>query len=328
MDRIMLSHGGGGVEMNELINKTIFEIFNNEILSRADDSAVLGGVKNLAFSTDSFVVTPIFFNGGDIGKIAACGTINDLLMVGAKPKFLSCSLIIEEGLALSDLKSILISLNEVCKSADVKVVCGDTKVVPKGKCDKIFINTAGVGEVVCENVSTKSLKSGAKILLSGDIGRHGGVILSNRENLQSELKSDCKSLKNVVLALLDAGIKPLCMRDATRGGVSAVLNEWAGACGLEIVVYDEKIAVSSEVLGICELFGFEPYELANEGTFLLAVMPDDAVKAVEILRQFDKNANEIGEILDSKKSRVVIENAYKSRRFLEPPKGELLPRIC
>ncbi|MBE3021373.1 hydrogenase expression/formation protein HypE [Campylobacter sp. 7477a] len=328
--KIMLSHGGGGEEMNSLINETIFKIFDNEILSQSNDSAILNLNSKCAFSTDSFVVTPIFFNGGDIGKIAACGTINDLAMVGAKAKYLSCSLIIEEGLEIDELKQILTSLAEICKNDGVKVVCGDTKVVPRGKCDKIFINTSGIGEIICDNVELKSLRPKAKVLLSGDIGRHGGVILASREEfeLSSALKSDCKSLNSVVLELVKNGIKPLCMRDATRGGLSAVLNEWSKFGNLDILVFEEKIKVSDEVTGICELFGFEPYELANEGTFVLAVSEEDAPLALKILKEFDQNASEIGEILDSKNSRVIIENAYKSRRFLEPPKGELLPRIC
>ncbi|AQW84519.1 hydrogenase expression/formation protein HypE [Campylobacter pinnipediorum subsp. pinnipediorum] len=327
---IMLSHGGGGVEMNSLINDIIFEIFDNETLKEANDSAILNISGDIAFSTDSFVVTPIFFNGGDIGKIAACGTINDLSMVGAEAKFLSCSLILEEGLSIDELKKVLTSLAKTCKESNVKVVCGDTKVVPKGKCDKIFINTSGIGHIVMPNINIKSLKPNAKILISGDIGRHGGVILANREEfeLESDLQSDCKSLKNVVMELLNSGIKPLCMRDATRGGLSAVLNEWSSACKHDILIFEENIKVSDGVLGICELFGFEPYELANEGTFVLAVEEKDSKKALEILQQFDKNANEIGEILEDKNSRVMIENMYKSRRFLDAPRGELLPRIC
>lgn len=330
MKKIMLSHGGGGEEMNSLINETIFKIFDNEILRDSNDSAILNLNGKTAFSSDSFVVTPIFFSGGDIGKIAACGTINDLAMVAASAKYLSCSLIIEEGLEISELEAVLSSLAKVCKEAGVKVVCGDTKVVPKGKCDKIFINTAGIGEIVCEGVELKNLKPGAKILLSGDIGRHGGVVLANREEfeLSSNLTSDCKSLKSVVLKLLKEGVKPQCMRDATRGGLSAVLNEWAKFTRSDILAFEEKIRVSDEVTGICELFGFEPYELANEGTFVLAVDEAQADKALEILREFDENAAIIGEVLSEQNSRVVIENAYKSRRFLEPPKGELLPRIC
>ncbi|WP_169763983.1 hydrogenase expression/formation protein HypE [Campylobacter mucosalis] len=328
--RIMLSHGGGGIEMNDLINKTIFKAFDNEILRQSNDSAILGDFKNLAFSTDSFVVTPLFFNGADIGKIAVCGTINDLAMVGASAKYLSCAFIIEEGLEIDEFERILNSMAKVCKEADVKIVCGDTKVVPKGKCDKIFINTSGVGEILAPNICTDSLKVGAKILLSADIGRHGAVVLANREEFEffGELKSDCKSLKGVVSELLGSGVTPLCMRDATRGGLSAVLNEWASYSKSEILVFEESIKVSDEVTGICELLGFEPYELANEGTFVLAVKPDDEKKALDILSKFDKNASVIGEIVSDKNSRVILQNAYGSRRFLEPPKGELLPRIC
>ena len=195
MKKIMLSHGGGGEEMNSLINETIFKIFDNEILRQSNDSAILNLNGKIAFSSDSFVVTPIFFNGGDIGKIAACGTINDLAMVGASAKYLSCSLIIEEGLSIEELKRVLGSLAKTCKESGVSVVCGDTKVVPKGKCDKIFINTAGIGEIVCEGVELKNLKAGAKILISGDVGRHGGVVLAAREEVElgRDLKSDCKS---------------------------------------------------------------------------------------------------------------------------------------
>jgi len=345
----MLSHGGGGEEMNSLINETIFRIFDNEILRESNDSAILnfsdfradentGDSANLtpkfngklAFSTDSFVVTPIFFSGGDIGKIAACGTINDLAMVGAEAKYLSCALIVEEGLELAELERVLGSLAAVARENGVRIVCGDTKVVPRGKCDKIFINTSGIGEIVCEGVELKSLRAGAKILISGDVGRHGAVVLASREelDLQSELKSDCKALVGVVKALIEGGVKPLCMRDATRGGLSAVLNEWAKFSGLDILVREEDIKVSDEVTGVCELFGFEPYELANEGTFVLAVDEKDEARALEILRKFDANAASIGEILGAANGRVILQNAYGSKRFLEAPKGELLPRIC
>ena len=329
MSKIMLSHGGGGEEMNTLISELIFKIFDNEILNAANDSAILKMSGDLAFSSDSFVVTPLFFNGGNIGKIAACGTINDLAMVGAEAKFLSCSLIIEEGFEIEKLREILCSLHDEAKKSGVKIVCGDTKVVPNGKCDGLFINTSGIGEIIQE-VNIKNIKAGAKILLSGDIGRHGAVILANREelSLQSDLKSDCKSLKEVVCQLLKVGIKPLAMRDATRGGLSGVLNEWAKMMKVEILVREGSIKVSDEVIGVCELFGFEPYELANEGTFVLAIEPSDEQKALEILKKFDKNAAVIGEILNEKNGRVVLETVYGSKRFLEPPKGELLPRIC
>lgn len=330
MDKIMLSHGGGGEEMNELIGNLIFNIFDNEILRQSNDSAIVNLDGKIAFSTDSFVVTPIKFNGGDIGKIAVCGTVNDLAMVGASAKFLSCSLILEEGFCIDELKEILISMKKTADEALIDIVCGDTKVVPKGSCDKIFINTSGIGNIVTKGIEVKNLKVGAKIILSGDIGRHGATLLACRQelDLQSELKSDCKILKHVILNILNTKIKPQCARDATRGGISAVLNEWVKFNKFDIKIYEEKIKVSDEVLGICELLGFEPYELANEGTFIIAVDEKDADKTLEILKSYDKNANIIGEVIDKRNSRVIIENIYGSSRYLEPPKGELLPRIC
>ncbi|WP_096027809.1 hydrogenase expression/formation protein HypE [Campylobacter lanienae] len=327
MKKILLAHGGGGQEMNELINGFIFRIFDNEILAQSNDSAILNLSGKIAFSTDSFVVSPTKFPGGDIGKIAVCGTINDLAMVGAKPRYISCALIIEEGLGIDELKEILNSMKSTADEAGVSIVCGDTKVVSKGSCDKIFINTSGIGEIIKES-RVGNLKSGAKILLSGDVGRHGAVILANRNELNLDLQSDCKPLNNVVEALLNANIAPLAMRDATRGGLSAVLNEWAKACGRDIKISEDSIAVSDEVMGICEILGFEPYELANEGTFVLAVEPQDEMKALEILKKFDPKSNSIGEILDSNKANVIIQNSYGASRFMEPPKGELLPRIC
>ncbi|MFR8440291.1 MAG: hydrogenase expression/formation protein HypE [Campylobacter sp.] len=400
-ETILLSHGGGGEEMNRLINETIFAAFDNEILRANNDSAILNlnfddlnldarpnfdraapsSALNsaasfdgeLAFSTDSFVVTPLFFNGGDIGKIAVCGTVNDLAMVGAKPLFLSCALIIEEGLSLSELRRILDSMASTARSCGVRIVCGDTKVVPRGKCDKIFINTSGIGRVL-RSARVQNIKVGAKILLSGDIGRHGAVILAARDEiaLSSELQSDCKPLCAAVEKLISQGVKIQAMRDATRGGLSAVLNEFASSSGLEFLVREEDIKISDEVVGVCELLGFEPYELANEGTFV-AIVEDDAEadRALEILREFDANAAIIGEAREvghgggnfegtltpklsaqgeftgvsdmdaasenragqfqapyAAKGRVILQNAYGSQRFLELPKGELLPRIC
>ena len=317
--------------MQYLINDIIFEVFDNEILKQSNDSAILNlSNSKLAFTTDSFVVTPRFFNGGNIGKIAVCGTINDLLMVGAKPLFLSCGLIIEEGFDIDELKEILKTMKKNADLAGVKIVCGDTKVVPKNKCDGIFINTSGIGEIL-QTCEIKNLEVGAKILLSGDIGRHGAVILALRDELalQSDLKSDCKNLNDEVLEILNSNLKPLCMRDATRGGLSAVLNEWAKFGGFEIDVFEEKIKVSKEVQGVCELLGFEPFELANEGSFVLAVKEDEANKILKILQKFNKNANIIGEIIAKKEDGfVTITNEYGSKRFLESPKGELLPRIC
>ena len=330
---ILLSHGGGGEEMNKLINETIFGAFDNEILRECNDSAILPNLGGeLAFTTDSYVVTPIFFSGGDIGKIAVCGTINDLCMVGAKPLFISVGFIIEEGLEFAEFERILGSMAKTAKECNVKIVCGDTKVVPRGKGDKIFINTSGIGQIKAPNIKASSIQKGDKIVLSGDVGRHGAVILAARDELAltSELKSDCKPLDRAVLALLESGVEIHAMRDATRGGLSAVLNEFGGACGNEILVFEEKIAVCDEVIGVCELLGFEPYELANEGTFVAVVKNGDEEKALQILRKFDKNAEIIGEVqgVANSQNRVKIQNAYGSERFLELPKGELLPRIC
>ncbi|MCZ6132497.1 hydrogenase expression/formation protein HypE [Campylobacter ureolyticus] len=329
-EQILLSHGGGGEEMNALINDIIFKAFDNEILKSANDAAILKfNSLNLAFTTDSFVVTPLFFSGGDIGKIAICGTVNDLAMVGAKPLYLSCGFIIEEGFSIKDFKQILNSMSIIAKEAGVFIVCGDTKVVPKGKCDGIFINTSGVGEII-KPISTVNLKAPAKILVSSDIARHGSVIMQARDELgfESQLKSDCKPLNLIVEKILNSGITPLAMRDATRGGISAVLNEWAKFCKIGIKIKESAINISDEVKGICEILGFEPYDLANEGTFILAVCEKEAPKCLEILREFDKNANIIGEVIENEENRVILETLYGVDRFLEPPKGELLPRIC
>ncbi|ECO3963459.1 hydrogenase expression/formation protein HypE [Campylobacter jejuni] len=324
MKNISLAHGGGGEEMNELLTK-LFKIFDNEILNANNDAAILG---NLALSTDSFVLSPIFLDEEvNIGKLCVCGSINDVLMVGAKPKYLSLGLILEEGFELEKLEHILKSIKEECEKCGVMLVCGDTKVVPKGKADEIYINTTALGEIISKKES-KNIKAGLSILLSGDIGRHGASVLIKRNELEADIKSDCKALDKEVLELLENDIKVVAMRDATRGGLSAVLNEWAKQSGNDLLIFEEKIIVQDEVLGLCELFGYEAYELANEGTFILCVEKEDELKALEILKKYNVNASIIGEVLEEKKARVILQNAYGAKRFLESPKGELLPRIC
>ncbi|ELE4966604.1 hydrogenase expression/formation protein HypE [Campylobacter coli] len=324
MKNISLAHGGGGEEMNELLTK-LFEIFDNEILNANNDAAILG---NLALSTDSFVLSPIFLDEEvNIGKLCVCGSINDVLMVGAKPKYLSLGLILEEGFELEKLERILKSIKEECEKCGVMLVCGDTKVVPKGKADEIYINTTALGEIISKKES-KNIKAGLSILLSGDIGRHGASVLIKRNELEADIKSDCKALDKEVLELLEKDIKVVAMRDVTRGGLSAVLNEWAKQSGNDLLIFEEKIIIQDEVLGLCELFGYEAYELANEGTFILCVEKEDELKALEILKKYNVNASIIGEVLEEKKARVILENAYGAKRFLEAPKGELLPRIC
>ncbi|EJV5811891.1 hydrogenase expression/formation protein HypE [Campylobacter jejuni] len=324
MKNISLAHGGGGEEMNELLAK-LFKIFDNEILNANNDAAILG---NLALSTDSFVLSPIFLDEEvNIGKLCVCGSINDVLMMGAKPKYLSLGLILEEGFELEKLEHILKSIKEECEKCGVMLVCGDTKVVPKGKADEIYINTTALGEIISKKES-KNIKAGLSILLSGDIGRHGASVLIKRNELEADIKSDCKALDKEVLELLENDIKVVAMRDATRGGLSAVLNEWAKQSGNDLLIFEEKIIVQDEVLGLCELFGYEAYELANEGTFILCVEKEDELKALEILKKYNVNASIIGEVLEEKKARVILQNAYGAKRFLESPKGELLPRIC
>lgn len=323
MDKITLAHGGGGEEMNALIGE-IFSIFDDDILKQANDAAIL---EDIAFSTDSFVLNPIFLKDTNIGKLAVCGSVNDVLMVGAKPLYLSLALILEEGFEIDKLKIILNSIKNECIKADVKLVCGDTKVVPKNKGDGIYINTSCIGKMI-KKISTKDIKEDLSILISRDIGAHGCAVLVERNNLEANIQSDCKNLKDEVLALLNANIKIKAMRDATRGGLSAVLNEWAILSQKEILIYEEKIPICDEVLGVCELFGYEPYELANEGTFILCVEKEDEMKALEILQKFNKNASIIGKINSNNNSKVILENAYGAKRFLEAPKGELLPRIC
>ena len=326
---ITLAQGNGGEENNELIKKVFYKAFKNEILERSEDAAVLG---NIAMTTDSFTVSPLFFAGADIGKLSICGTCNDLAMMGAKPKYLTCSVIIEEGFDVESLERIVESMQKELSLNGAVVVSGDTKVVPKGSVDKLFINTTGIGEILQEGISSNNITEDDVILVNRDIGCHGATIFAAREGIElsSALKSDCNSLYPQVQALLDAGINITAMRDATRGGVAAVLNEWAKQSNVCIEVEEEKVPVSSEVKGICEMLGFEATALANEGTFVLAVKKEDADKTVEILKGFEVclAASIIGEVTQKHSQKVILKSAWGTSRFLETPSGELLPRIC
>ena len=324
--KITLAYGGGGEETNKLINGLFYKYFDNEILKSAEDAAVLNMDKKIAFTTDSFTVSPIFFNGGDIGKLSIAGTCNDVAMMGAKPKYLTCSFMIEEGLEFNELEMIVKSMADELKKVGAKIVGGDTKVVPSGSVDKIFINTSGIGEILKEGISAHNIKPRDKIIVSRDIGRHGSVIMAHRYGVETELESDCKVLWPEVKALIDNNINIKAMRDATRGGLSAVLNEWVKASRVGIDIFEENIPISDEVMGLCEIFGFEPMDLANEGTFVIAVDEKDAKKAEEILKEFNQSASIIGEAKEGDK--VVMNSSYGTKRVMELPKGELLPRIC
>ncbi len=329
MNQIKLAHGNGGEENNELISKVFYKAFKNDILQMCEDAAIIENGK-LAFSTDSFTVSPLFFPGADIGKLAVCGTCNDLVMMGAKPKYLTCSVIIEEGFSIDELETIVDSMKKELEINGAMVVSGDTKVVPKGSVDKIFINTTGIGEVLKSGISSNNISGDDIIIVSRDIGTHGATIFAEREGIEltSELKSDCKSLFPIVKELLDANINITAMRDATRGGVSAVLNEWANQSNICIEVQEEKIPVCDEVQGLCEILGFEAVALANEGTFVLAVKKGDVEKTLDILKKFSENATEIGRVSDKYLKKVILNSSWGTSRFLDTPTGELLPRIC
>ncbi len=329
MGTIKLAHGNGGEENNKLISEVFYKAFQNEILAKSEDAAVIENGK-LAFSTDSFTVSPLFFSGANIGKLAICGTCNDLAMMGARPKYLTCSVIIEEGFSIDDLNTIVASMKEELEKNGAIVVSGDTKVMPKGTIDKIIINTTGIGEILKHNISSNNISSEDIILVNRDIGAHGATIFTAREgiDMSSSLQSDCTSLYPIVKALIDANIKITAMRDATRGGVSAVLNEWSKQSNICIEVNEETIPVSDEVNGVCEMLGFEPTSLANEGTFVLAINKEDQYKALEILKDFNQNASIIGKVTDKYLQKVVLNSAYGTSRFLDTPTGELLPRIC
>jgi len=327
--QIKLAHGNGGSENNELITKIFYEAFANEILEKSEDAAIIENGK-LAFCTDSFTISPLFFNGGDIGKISVCGTCNDLAMMGAKPKYLSLAVIIEEGFEFEMLQKIVDSIKKELELNGAIIVTGDTKVVPKGSVDKIFINTTGIGEVLKSDISANNIKENDVIIVSRDIGTHGATIFASREGieLESNLKSDCASLYPIIKKLLDENVTIHALRDATRGGVAAVLNEWARASNICIEVEEESIPVCDEVKGLCEILGFEATALANEGTFLVATSQEEASKIVAILKEFNQNATVIGKVTSGQAKKVILNSSWGTKRYLDTPTGELLPRIC
>lgn len=326
---ITLAHGNGGEENNTLIKQIFYKHFANDILQKSEDAAVIEEGR-LAFTTDSFTVSPLFFPGGDIGKLSICGTCNDLAMMGAKPTYLSCAVIIEEGFCTEELEKIVLSMKQELEMNGAIIVSGDTKVVPKGSVDKLFINTTGIGIIEQKGISASALKEGMSILVSRDIGAHGATIFAAREgfSLQSSLKTDCASLYPQIKVLMDAGVQIIALRDATRGGVAAVLNEWAKSSDVCIEIEEENIPICEEVKGICELLGFEALSLANEGTYLLAVSKEDESKALKVLQDTHKTAACIGTVTMLHKEKVILNSSWSTKRFLDVPTGELLPRIC
>jgi hydrogenase expression/formation protein HypE len=332
-DRILLAHGSGSKLGHDLIEKILTPPINNPILSRMDDSAVFELSGKLAFTTDSYVVNPIFFPGGNIGRLAVCGTVNDLSMSGAQPLYLSLALIIEEGLEIEELRKIIESVRQTAEEAGVQIVTGDTKVVNRGKADRLFINTAGIGVIAAGlDISGSMAREGDKIILSGGIGEHGMAVMSQREGLQFRLPvvSDCAPLNKLVAEMLAVSNNIHSLRDPTRGGLASTLNEFARQSGVGISIEEDKIPIHDGVRGACELLGLDPLYIANEGKLVAAVAPDDAEKVLSVMRKnmYGGQAATIGEVTGERKGRVVLKTRIGSSRILDMPTGEILPRIC
>ena len=333
-DKILLDHGAGGKMSHHLTMDMILPIFDNPILADLNDGAIfeLGG-KRFAFSTDTYTVDPIFFPGGNIGDLAIHGTVNDIAMCGASPLYLSVGLIIEEGFPLKDLESIMAAMGQAAKEAGVMVVTGDTKVVPKGAVDKIFINTSGMGMIPDSiDVSCKKACVGDQILLNGTIADHGVTILTQREGMRFEtnVQSDSAPLNLLVAKMFAAGDGIHVLRDPTRGGVGTALNEIAEKSNVGIKISEEKIPVKPEVAGMCELLGLDPLYLANEGKLLAFVHPDDVEAVLSVMRAdaYGKAATVIGEVVADHPRRVVMETRIGGERIVDMLTGEQLPRIC
>ncbi len=332
-DKILLAHGSGGKLAHELVEKSFVKAFGNPFLAKLDDSAVIDFSGRLAFTTDSYVVSPIFFPGGDIGKLAVCGTVNDLAMSGAKPLYLSLSFIIEEGLPQSELNQVVDSVQKAAQEAGVEIITGDTKVVHRGSADKLFINTAGVG-IIPEGVDISGDKArpGDKVILSGTIGDHGIAVISQREGLSfsTQLESDCAPLGGLVAEMLNASPNIHCLRDPTRGGLATSLNELAKQSKVGIRIEEEKIPVREEVLAACEMLGFDPLYVANEGKLVAIVPAEDADKVLKAMRKnkYGKDAAIIGEVGAENPGRVAMKTVLGSSRIVDMLVGDLLPRIC
>ena len=331
---VLLAHGGGGKLMNQLIERIFLASFDNPALAQRHDGSVLEiNGQRIAFATDSYVVQPLFFPGGDIGTLAVNGTVNDLAMCGANPKWLSAGFIIEEGLPMETLWRVAQSMKKAADAAGVQLVTGDTKVVDKGKGDGLFINTAGIG-IVEHRVSIHPghVQPGDVILINGDVGRHGMAIMSVREGLQFEtaIESDCAPMASLVKALLDAGIEAHCLRDLTRGGLASALNEIADAAHLRIEIDEPSVPVRDDVRGACEILGFDPLYVANEGRFIAVIPARDLTGALEIMRahSLGEGACFIGTVTGDSEPLVTLKNRIGTTRILDMLSGEQLPRIC
>lgn len=333
-DIITLGHGGGGKLMHDLLNETVLDLFRNDLLDQQHDGASFELEGRVSFSTDSYVVSPVFFPGGNIGDLAVNGTVNDLAMCGAMAKYLSLGLILEEGLRVSDFRNILLSIRRAADIAGVQIVTGDTKVVERGKGDKIFINTSGIGTVHPKaRIHHRYVAPGDRIIISGRLAAHGIAIMSLREGLQFEttIQTDSTPLNHMVMALLDRfGYDIRFMRDPTRGGLASTLNELSSSAGQGIQIDQRSIPVDEQVEAACEMLGLDPLYVANEGIFIAVVKKECAEDLVEMLRQSDigKHAAIIGEITDDHPGKVILNSRIGGKRVVNFLPGDQLPRIC
>jgi len=333
-DSILLGHGGGGLLSHELVTGKFLPFFRNTVLERLEDGAVfeIDGLK-LCFSTDSFVVNPVFFPGGDIGSLAVNGTVNDLSMCGGTPLFLSAGFILEEGFPMIQLERIIESMAKASQDAGVQIVTGDTKVVPRGTGDGLYINTTGIGVVHYQKVvSTASIAAGDMVILNGSIGDHGAAILSQREELglDTPIISDSVSLNGLVRDVLEASLNVHAMRDATRGGLGGILAEIADQSGCQIVLEEGSIPVKDAVKGVCEILGFDPMFLANEGKMVLFCSREDSQRVLEAMKAhpYGREAAIIGRVEKKGTGRLVLNTVVGGSRVIDLPAGELVPRIC
>lgn len=333
-DKIMLDHGGGGQLMNELITQKFVPKLRNPYLERLEDGAVfdIGNIK-LCFSTDSYVVSPIFFPGGDIGSLSVHGTVNDIAVCGGIPLFLSAGFILEEGFSMDDLDKIIASMAQAAANAGVQIVTGDTKVVARGAADGIFINVSGVGIIKYKGViSPRSVTPGDKVIINGTIGDHGAAILCKRQDLgfKSEIASDSAPLNSLIASILCTSPNIHCMRDVTRGGLGAIMCEIATQSGCQITMDERQIPVKEEVRGVCEILGVDPLFLANEGKVVVFCPPEETAKVMDVMAEdkHGKAATVIGEVGEKGRGRLLLNTAIGGMREIDLPTGELVPRIC
>ena len=332
--QVLLAHGGGGKLMQQLIEKMFFPAFQANRQAPPHDSAVIDlPADKIAFTTDSYVIHPLFFPGGDIGSLAINGTVNDLAMSGARPLYLSVGFILEEGLSMETLWRVVQSLKQAAETANISIVTGDTKVVDRGKGDGIFINTAGVGIIEHDQIiAPQSVQPGDAILISGDLGRHGIAIMAVREGLEFEttIESDCAPLHQIVLEMIKQGIEIHCLRDLTRGGLASALNEISAATNLNMKIQETAIPVREDVQGACEILGFDPLYVANEGRLVAFIPQHFVAQALDIMRSFSEDSCLIGQVTaqESKSGLVTLESKIGANRIVDMLSGEQLPRIC